>query len=257
MTKSVTKCATTSSTSHARKFIIDYSRVQCVTLDVTGTLISFRRQVGEVYASAISHCGLRSSSSASEKHDAQRLQACFWGAFCHIHETLPHVGGDEISTREWWKMVVDRTFADAKYHNFNTEDLAKIFDKVYEDYGRADSYNLFPDVKPFLLRARSNGLKLGVISNESERYSEEILPQFGLNEHFDFIVLAKMAKASKPDPAIFKVSRPTNCPSPHLRSRFTLVSAAMALKTYTIDAQTKKVRGEEIWGRSRPHPARR
>eukprot|EP00189_Rhodosorus_marinus_P008155 CAMPEP_0184753556 /NCGR_PEP_ID=MMETSP0315-20130426/44163_1 /TAXON_ID=101924 /ORGANISM="Rhodosorus marinus, Strain UTEX LB 2760" /LENGTH=256 /DNA_ID=CAMNT_0027232937 /DNA_START=652 /DNA_END=1422 /DNA_ORIENTATION=- len=177
---------------------IVWEKLKCVTLDVTGTLFAMRHRVGDVYASMVEWHGL-------DKPDADVIHSSFKASYKHVNRESPCVGGLAESTKEWWRKVVYRTFdtAGLKYSDPQRE---RIFSSIYSAYGSPKAYKLFDDVMPFLESAKTRGLKLGVISNESERYSEEILPGFGLSCFFEFVILAKDVLSEKPDRKIFEAA---------------------------------------------------
>lgn len=74
------------------------------------------------------------------------------------------------------------------------------------DLGWADicDTEIYPDVIPFLANLKSQGIRVGIISNAYEREVEQILEIAGLDrEFFDIIVGPDTASSIKPEPEIF------------------------------------------------------
>eukprot|EP00188_Purpureofilum_apyrenoidigerum_P004888 Plantae.Rhodophyta-Purpureofilum_apyrenoidigerum.ctg5882.p1 GENE.Plantae.Rhodophyta-Purpureofilum_apyrenoidigerum.ctg5882~~Plantae.Rhodophyta-Purpureofilum_apyrenoidigerum.ctg5882.p1 ORF type:complete len:275 (+),score=66.29 Plantae.Rhodophyta-Purpureofilum_apyrenoidigerum.ctg5882:28-852(+) len=181
-----------------RRAFLGGGRIACITLDVNGTLLGFERNVGEMYAAAAKRCGLTVP-------DASRLYESFKQSYARTNDDHPYIGGLSMSTKEWWKKVVYGAF-DGVGTSYGSEDKERIFEMLYKDYGSSKNFKLFEDTVPFLRDAKADGLKLGVISNQSERFSDEIFPQFGLNSYFDFMVFGKHVLAAKPNREIFQVA---------------------------------------------------
>jgi putative hydrolase of the HAD superfamily len=65
------------------------------------------------------------------------------------------------------------------------------------------SQRLFPETREVLTRLRSEGYRLGVISNSSERLLT-VVRNFGLDRVFDPIVFTQQVGAEKPDHRVFQ-----------------------------------------------------
>lgn len=57
-----------------------------------------------------------------------------------------------------------------------------MFKRIYGIFGSAAPYEVFEDAKPFLRWVRAQGIVVGVLSNASYRYRDDILPQLGLRQ---------------------------------------------------------------------------
>jgi putative hydrolase of the HAD superfamily len=64
---------------------------------------------------------------------------------------------------------------------------------------------LFSDVQDTLVRLRSRGIRLGVLSNFPP-HLEETLKLHGIHGYFDFYVVSSLVGMEKPDPAIFELA---------------------------------------------------
>ncbi|XP_061907428.1 haloacid dehalogenase-like hydrolase domain-containing protein 3 isoform X3 [Entelurus aequoreus] len=73
---------------------------------------------------------------------------------------------------------------------------------LYQNFSKAENWEVFPDSKAALENCSSLGLQLGVVSNFDNRL-EAILHSCGLLSHFSFLVTSEGAGVEKPEAAIF------------------------------------------------------
>lgn len=62
---------------------------------------------------------------------------------------------------------------------------------------------LYPEVRKVLRTLREKNLKLGVVTNGLKSDTDKILPQVGLNDAFDVVVVIDSVGKMKPDKEIF------------------------------------------------------
>jgi len=60
------------------------------------------------------------------------------------------------------------------------------------------------DYSPELLKRLSKQYKLGIISNNSHEWGEDVLKRFGLNKFFEILVFSHIVGLAKPDEKIFE-----------------------------------------------------
>ena len=85
-------------------------------------------------------------------------------------------------------------------------DLGQQADALYERFIVREGFMpLFSDVEDTLIRLRSRGLRLGVLSNFPP-HLEDTLRQHGIHGYFDFFVVSSLVGLEKPDPAIFELA---------------------------------------------------
>lgn len=171
-------------------------RVRMITMDVTGTIVSFRGTLEQHYLGAASKCGVHNV-------DASKITKAFHQAYKETSDQFPCFGGDTITAKQWWKECVLRSFRYAGCHmDEQTEDM--IFQRIYSTFGSNATYEIFPDARPFLEWAKRRGLVCGVLSNADERYGDSILPMLGLtHDELRFQVYSKDVKMEKPDARVF------------------------------------------------------
>jgi putative hydrolase of the HAD superfamily len=85
-------------------------------------------------------------------------------------------------------------------------DLGQQADALYERFIVREGFMpVFGDVEDALVRLRSRGLRLGVLSNFPPNL-EDTLRQHGIHGYFDFFVVSSLVGLEKPDPAIFELA---------------------------------------------------
>lgn len=75
-----------------------------------------------------------------------------------------------------------------------------IFMALYADNSCKRSH-LYPAVKETLTWLKSQGIKLGCVTNKDEQFTLPILHKFGLFEFFDIVISGDTLPLKKPDPA--------------------------------------------------------
>jgi putative hydrolase of the HAD superfamily len=119
----------------------------------------------------------------------------------------------DIPEREfnWWRLVVVNTFERAGVLN-RFSDFSSFYQRLYDYFGTAEPWSVYPDVPLALLNWRRLGVELGVLSNfDSRLYA--VLQNLGLKEYFTSITICTQVSAAKPDPQIFKIAlEKHNCP---------------------------------------------
>mmetsp|Transcript_87062 Transcript_87062/g.251462 ORF Transcript_87062/g.251462 Transcript_87062/m.251462 type:complete len:311 (-) Transcript_87062:1018-1950(-) len=181
-------------------------RVRMITMDVTGTMVSFRGSLEEHYVGAAGKCGVHHV-------DASKINEAFRRAYKETSDEYPCFGGDEITAKQWWKECVLRSFRYAGCDDLDelTEDM--IFQRIYSTFGSNATYEIFPDARPFLDWANRRGLVCGVLSNADERYGDSILPMLGLtHDDLKFQVYSKDVKMEKPDARVFMKAMASGTP---------------------------------------------
>lgn len=77
--------------------------------------------------------------------------------------------------------------------------------RVYDEFGRADRWALYTDVRPAFERLRARGISVGIISNWDSRL-ERLLGGLGLSEVLADVVSSAEVGLHKPDPRIFRLA---------------------------------------------------
>ncbi len=102
--------------------------------------------------------------------------------------------------RGWWRELVGRVLETCIVPGA-VGDREAYFAEVYEEFVRPGVWELFPEVRDVLAEL-SGRFELGVISNFDGRL-RTILDQFGIAQHFKYLVISSEVGADKPHPYIF------------------------------------------------------
>lgn len=143
-------------------------RIRVITMDVTGTLVSFRGTLEEHYLGAAKKCGVHIS-------DRLPFAESFRTAYKETSLLYPCFGGNELTDKEWWKTCVLRSFTLAGA-TLTPEQQETVFQRIYSTFGSHAAYEKFDDALPFLHWAKRHDVVCGVLSNADERYGDSILP---------------------------------------------------------------------------------
>lgn len=177
------------------------SKLRCITVDVTGTLIAYKGDLGDYYCMAAKAVGLPCP-------DYKRMHEGFKTAYGNMAKQYPCFGhAAKMPNIEWWRACVKDSFIKAGY-NYDDETFEKVFRRIYSTFGSSAPYSVFGDSQPFLRWAREKGLIVGVVSNAEYRYQDVILPALGLNKgsEWDFGVFSGIVGVEKPNPKIYEIA---------------------------------------------------
>ncbi|KAG0482678.1 hypothetical protein HPP92_010762 [Vanilla planifolia] len=177
------------------------SKLRCITIDVTGTLLAYKGELGDYYCMAAKAVGLPCP-------DYKRMHEGFKTAYTNMAKLYPCFGhAAKMPNIDWWRSCVKDSFIKAGY-DYDEETFEKVFKRIYSVFGSSAPYRVFPDSQPFMRWARSNGLVVGVLSNAEYRYQDVILPALGLNKgsEWDFGVFSGIVGVEKPEPRFFEIA---------------------------------------------------
>ncbi|CAL5398148.1 unnamed protein product [Camellia sinensis] len=168
------------------------SKLLCITLDVTGTLIAYKGELGDYYCMAAKSVGLP-CPGYKRVHEGYKL------AYSDMAKKYPCFGhAAKMPNIVWRKTCVRDSFVRAGY-DYDEETFEKIFRHIYSTFGSAAPYTVFPDSQPFLRWVRENGLEVGLVSNAEYRYN------VGGSE-WDFGVFSGLEGVEKPDPRLYEIA---------------------------------------------------
>ncbi|KAF8783792.1 hypothetical protein HU200_000230 [Digitaria exilis] len=177
------------------------SKLRLVTVDVTGTLIAYKGQLGDYYCMSAKSAGMPCP-------DYKRVHEGFKLAYADMSRRHPCFGhAAAVPTAQWWKMCVRDSFARAGYE-YDDDTFERIFRRIYATFGSSAPYSVFPDAHGFLRWLRGKGLLVGVVSNAEHRYRDVVLPALGLNQgsEWDFGVFSGVVGVEKPDTRIYEAA---------------------------------------------------
>lgn len=173
------------------------SKLRLITVDVTGTLIAYKGQLGDYYCMAAKSAGMPCP-------DYKRMHEGFKVAYTEMTRKYPCFGhASNMPNIDWWKMCVKDSFIRAGYE-YDDDTFDKVFRRIYSTFGSSAPYSLFPDAQYFLRWLRNKGYIVGIVSNAEYRYKDVVLPALGLNQgsEWDFGVFSGIVGVEKPDGAL-------------------------------------------------------
>ena len=173
------------------------SLIQGVFFDAAGTLFQVKGSVGDIYLQYARKYGILPSVEL-----AARVNNAFKESFAQAPPPIFAVEEPEKlkqCERLWWFDIVHGVF----YRIRMFEGFDDYFDEVYEAFGTADHWEIYPEVPDVLRELKVQGYELGVISNFDTRFFK-IFRELNLDQYFDSITISSLAGSAKPSPKIFK-----------------------------------------------------
>ncbi|KAJ2780106.1 Haloacid dehalogenase-like hydrolase domain-containing protein 3 [Coemansia javaensis] len=173
--------------------------VRLVTFDLFNTLYTPRDAVELTYARPLRRLGI-------QVDDAQ-VRRAFGQALAHMRAQHPNYGHGRMSSREWWRQVVSRTWHNAGVprERLDSAELRAAREELIDGFGLATAYRMYDEVPRVLGYLRRRGVKMGVVSNMDES-GEMALGHLGIRGYFDFVLRSAVAGVEKPDPRIFEMA---------------------------------------------------
>ena len=166
------------------------SPLRAVLFDAGGTLFVEQRPRPRMYA------------DVARRHGLACDEAAIGRAMAEVHAELPvRVGGSFRYTRPWFEHFIAEVFARAGAPALPPGIAPDLFDA----FANAESFRVFEEVPPLLLKLRRAGLRLAVVSNWSPAL-DALLDGLGLAAHFDAVVSSGREEVEKPAPGIFTLA---------------------------------------------------
>lgn len=173
--------------------------IQAVFFDVGFTLLETSPSIPVVVQRVMEQRGTQVSLDCLQRSLPQAE-----AHFGRLTREAPHTWGDEQEIARVWQSYFTELLRPCLSH-LEREALAEAALEVQREFDRADSYALYPDVKPALGALTAAGLKLGVISDWGIALGL-ILRHFDLTQYFDFAVISATARLAKPDPGLYTLA---------------------------------------------------
>jgi REG-2-like HAD superfamily hydrolase len=162
--------------------------MKAVLFDAGGTLFTERLSRDELYQSTLAALG-----HPLPRDEVARLRS-------DVHDELPEVfAGHARYSDGWFREFVARLLRRLDCR----ADPEAVRADIARHFTQAESFETYGDVPPCLEILASAGLRLGVVSNWSERLPA-LLEGLRLAPWFEVVVPSASFGRSKPDPAIFR-----------------------------------------------------
>jgi 2-haloalkanoic acid dehalogenase type II len=161
-------------------------KLKAVLFDLGGTLIQ-TPEVSEIMKQMLEAKGV--ARSIEEINVARKEADTHMGGY----EDLPNL------LEEFWIKWNTEILKTLGIHK-DLEILARWISESWWEYAQA---RLYPEVRKVLQGLRKRGLKLGVVTNGLKSDADKVLPQVGLTNTFDVVVVTDSVGKMKPDKDIF------------------------------------------------------
>lgn len=165
---------------------------ELVCFDAGGTLLRPYPSVGEIYSRTAQKHGCIARPEEIEKRFRD-----LWHRKDAIASLVSY--SDEKIEKEWWALIVKEVFAAFP----PVRDFDAFFTELYEDFGGAGCWQLYPETLTALEAVKNSGKKMCIISNWDSRLLK-LCKAFEIEGYFDFILISAVFGASKPNPKIFQ-----------------------------------------------------
>ena len=167
--------------------------IRAATFDVTHTLIHSPR-LAEIYWQV-----LRRHGHAVGLRDVRREIPRVWQEFsCRVDHRIDRFTAHPRGARGYWQEFLVRLC-----QCLGTEEPSRFAGaELFGQFARAESWEVYPDVRKTLRNLRSAGIRLGVVSNWDHRLPQ-LLQELDLNPYFEAIVWSEDCGLEKPHPQIF------------------------------------------------------
>jgi putative hydrolase of the HAD superfamily len=120
------------------------------------------------------------------------------------HDDVPaRIGGAYRYSDVWFRAFIHRIFC--QNLGLPAASVAEITEELFARFTDPATFRVFPGARELLAELSARGLKLGVISNWSERL-RTVLERVELAAFFDVVICSAIEKLEKPDPAIFRLA---------------------------------------------------
>jgi putative hydrolase of the HAD superfamily len=167
-----------------------------ITFDVTGTLIHSPRRA-EIYREVLERHGIR-----AEAADLARLVPLVWQEMaCSADMAEDRFTAHPEGARGWWQRFVERVGEHLGGPAPSPFAAAELFAR----FGRAEAWEVYPEVPEVLAELHGRGFRLGVVANWDGRLPG-LLAQLGLERHLDTVVYSAAVGVEKPHPRIFRAA---------------------------------------------------
>ena len=143
--------------------------IKAISLDVTDTIIGYRKPIGQIYADAAKWLGLKDSDVPLD----DLMTKAFYSSFKEMSKEHPmygHASNRSYRGREWWRATVEKTFAKAintgiSSHHPNHQlppltpltrvQMDMLFRRIYQEFACRETYELLPDAADFFDKFQS------------------------------------------------------------------------------------------------------
>lgn len=166
--------------------------LRAVFLDLGNTLLRERVSRAELYATEARAAGLDASTEDMA------------GCMARAHASLPReLAGAFRYSDAWFLAFQRRVFVDEL--GLDPRHLPALSARLFARFEDPGTFLLYPGARELLVALRGGGLRIGLISNWSQRLPH-LLDALELTPFFDFVLGSAVERMEKPEPAIFQAA---------------------------------------------------
>ncbi len=164
--------------------------LKAVFLDAGGTLLRESPSREAIYAEV--------ASAAGAPIEPERMRELMRDA----HRELPKIQNGAFRYSEaWFAIFIERIFGGQL--GLSTEVVQRARRELFDRFADARSFRLHDGALELVEAIRARGLRLGVVSNWSERLPG-LLDGLGLTPSIEFVLASAIERVEKPDAEIFR-----------------------------------------------------
>jgi putative hydrolase of the HAD superfamily len=168
--------------------------VAAISFDVTHTLLGLPR-MGEIYAEVLAQHGIECNGVRLQEMVPRVWRQISRDDPDHRDRFLAHPRGPE----GFWHQLLATLCQELELE----EPPVEAARELYERFGLAESWDIFPEVPAVLSTLSNRGFRMGVVSNFDPRLPG-LLQDAGLDRFFEAIVYSSDVGVEKPHPDIFR-----------------------------------------------------
>ena len=166
-------------------------------LDAVGTLFGLRETPGHLYARIAKRHRIQVEPDVLDKHFGPTWK----GSPPPDYASASDAAARERIDQAWWKSIVRETF---RLSGASPQEAAfdACFDEIFQLYGTAAPWKVYPETLAVLPRLRDEGHRLVVLSNFDQRL-ESVMTALKLRQLVDEVLYSSNLGACKPSPEAF------------------------------------------------------
>jgi len=172
--------------------------ITTVLFDLDGTLLHHTPSSLDVFLQILTEKGVERARDPQAWRRTRRWIHYYWAQSPEVQEDMETFGR---LTEVFWENYLGKKLAVMGCSEVEAAELLPIITPLMEERYHPES-SVPADVPPTLNALRGEGFTLGLVSNRSEPFQEEIT-KLGLAEFFDFAITAGEVGSWKPDGRIF------------------------------------------------------
>lgn len=176
-------------------------RYPFLLFDAGETLFAPREPFGATYARVLARLGLDLPTARLE----EGIRASWRELDRQVPRGQDRYGWFPEGERGYWLEFARGAIERAAGRPISVELAGEVLEPLREAFRAPEAWRVFPDVVPALDALRSDGVRLGIVSNWDSRLPA-LLSRLGLAPRFDAVIVSRIVGVEKPSPRIFEIA---------------------------------------------------